>query len=133
MVLAQRENFNVLDDDQLVMILVEDGAVDNLAQVLLISLCEKQQRLCVAIRCVQQPLPVWVLSNALEDGSHGAGQLRQTLLLLLVGGLLSLSRSLACRLISRALSRENATTYSASSIHQSQWWGAGYRDCGRDW
>lgn len=41
MVLAEREDLNVLHDDELVMVLVEDCSVDDVAQVLLVSFCEE--------------------------------------------------------------------------------------------
>ena len=94
-VLAQRKDLNVLHDDELIVVLVEDGAIDNLTQVLLVALCEEQEGFGVAVRSVEQALAVGVLANALEDGAHGAGQLRQTLVLLLLGCFLALAGSLA--------------------------------------
>jgi len=62
MVLAQGKDLNVSHNDQLVMVLVEDGAVDNVPQVLLVALCEEEQRLCVPLRRVQQSLAVGVFA-----------------------------------------------------------------------
>jgi hypothetical protein len=77
------------------MVLVEHGAIHNLAQVLLIAFGEEEQGLCIAVGRVQQALAVGVLANALEYRPHGAGQLGQPLLLLLFRRLLSLAGALA--------------------------------------
>jgi hypothetical protein len=83
-VFAQREDLDVLDNDKLVVVLVEDGAVHNLAQVLLVTLGEEEEGFRIAVGRVAEALAVGILANALENGAYGAGQLRQPLLLLLV-------------------------------------------------
>jgi hypothetical protein len=82
MVFAEGKDFNVFDDDQLVVVFVEDGAVDNVAQVLLVTLGEEEHGLGIALGRAQQPFALRVLADALEDGLHGAGQLLQALVIL---------------------------------------------------
>jgi hypothetical protein len=53
MMLAQREDLNVLDNHELVVILVEDGTIHNVAQILFVALCKEEQRLGI---------PVWRVS-----------------------------------------------------------------------
>ena len=75
MVLAKRVDLNIPYDDQLVMVLVEHRTIDDITQVLLISLCEEEQGLGITLRCLQQSLAIGIFANAFEDGSYGAGQL----------------------------------------------------------
>lgn len=93
MVLAQREDLNVLDYDKFIMVLVENGTIHNITKVLLISLCEEQQRFRVAFRCVQQTLSIGVFTKAFEYGPDSARQLGERFRFLLFGRLLSLARA----------------------------------------
>lgn len=52
MVLAEREDLDIFHNDQLVVVLVEDSAIDNVAEVLLVALGEEQHSLGIALRCV---------------------------------------------------------------------------------
>lgn len=95
MVLAKREDLYVPHDDKLIMILVEDSAVDDVAQVLFVALGEEKQRLCVALWCVEQPLTIWIFTQTLEHSPDSARQLLEVCCLLLLGRLLPLPRTLA--------------------------------------
>jgi hypothetical protein len=53
MMLAQREYLNVLYNHELVVILVEDGTIHNVAQILFVALCKEEQRFGI---------PVWRVS-----------------------------------------------------------------------
>lgn len=74
---------------------MEHGTVHNLPQILLVALCEEEQGFCVAVGGVEQALAVGILANAFEYRPHGAGQLGQSLVLLLFRRFLSLTSALA--------------------------------------
>lgn len=95
MVLAKGEDLDVPHDDELVMVLVEDSTVDDVAQVLFVTLCEEEQRFRVALWCVEQPLTVGVFAQTLEHSPDSARQLLEVRHLLLFGCLLPLPRTLA--------------------------------------
>ena len=95
MVLAKGEDLDVPHNDELVMVLVEDSTVDDVAQVLFVALCEKEQRFRVALWCVEQPLTVGVFAQTLEHSPDSARQLLEVRRLLLFGCLLPLPRTLA--------------------------------------
>jgi hypothetical protein len=82
-VLAQAENFNVFYNDHLVVSLVEDGVVYDVAHVLLVALGEEEHCLCISCRRVQQALTVRILPNAFQDCPDGALQFVDSLLGLL--------------------------------------------------
>lgn len=67
MVLAQGENFNVLDNDELVMIFVEYSAVDDVAKILLIAFREEHHGFCISLWCVMQAFPIWIFSYTFEQ------------------------------------------------------------------
>lgn len=82
-VLAHGEDLDVLHDDELVVALVEDGFVDKVLHVLLVSLGEEEHGLCVAVWGGKETLTVWILSQALENSAHSTSQLLLTLQCLL--------------------------------------------------
>jgi hypothetical protein len=45
--LAETENLNVLHDDELIVIFVEDGAVNNVSQVLLVAFGKVHHSFCI--------------------------------------------------------------------------------------
>jgi hypothetical protein len=94
MVLAKREYLNVSHNDKLVMVLVEDSAVDNVAQVLFVALGEEEQRLCIALWSIQQSLAIWIFTQTLEHSPDSARQLLEIGRLLLLGRLLPFPRTL---------------------------------------
>ncbi|KAF5136310.1 hypothetical protein E5D57_000070 [Metarhizium anisopliae] len=71
-VLADRVDVDVLDNDHLGVALLEDGAVDNVEHVLLVAARKVQHGLGVALRRGQEALAVRVLAHALEDGADGS-------------------------------------------------------------
>lgn len=74
-VLAHGEHLDILHDDELVVALVEDSFVDEVLNVLLVSLGEEEHSLCVAVWSGKETLTVWVLSQALKDSAHSTSQL----------------------------------------------------------
>lgn len=72
---AKAEDLNVLDDDHLIVSFAEDGSVDDVFDIVLIALGEGQQGLCVTGGCIEKALSVWVLADALKQGSDGAAHL----------------------------------------------------------
>ena len=68
--LTQRENLNVLDYDQLIVIFMEHCPVDQVAHVLLVPLGEKEHGSRVPLRRTAQPLALRVLTEALENGAY---------------------------------------------------------------
>lgn len=74
-VLAHGEHLDILYDDELVVTFVEDSFVDEVLDVLLVSLGEEEHGLCVAVWSGKETLTVWVLPQALEDSSHSTSQL----------------------------------------------------------
>lgn len=93
MVLAKRKNVNVLDNDQLVMVLVEDGAVDQVPNVLLVALGEVQHGLGISLGGLTKTFSLGVLSDTFKNGSDSSGQLLNSLVGLLRGRLQPLSSS----------------------------------------
>lgn len=77
-VLAHGEHLDVLYNNQLIVTLVKDRLVDKVLDILLVSLGEEQHGLSIAIWRGKQTLTVRVLSEALKDGAHCAGQLLLT-------------------------------------------------------
>lgn len=77
------------------MILVKDSAIDNIAQILFVALCEEQHSLGVTLGCIQQALAVRVLAEAFQHGPHGARELLQILCLFFFGRLLPAPCALA--------------------------------------
>jgi len=72
--------------------LLKYGAIDNVADVLLVALGEEKHRPRVALWGGKQPFSVWVLTDTFEEGSDGALHALQTFLFLF-GALLE---TLAC-------------------------------------
>lgn len=93
MVLAKTENFNVLDNDQLVVVLVENRAIDNVPQILFITLCEIHHSFCVTLGRTMKTLSFRVLADALEKSAHCSRKLFLTCCGLLGGRLESLARA----------------------------------------
>lgn len=72
--LAKRENLDILNDDQLIMILMKHSSIDKIPHVLFIPLGEIQHRLCIPLRRLTQTLPLGVLTDAFKDSPHRVGQ-----------------------------------------------------------
>lgn len=94
-VLAQRKYLNVSYNHQFIVVFVKDGSVDDIPQVLLVTLGEEEQCLCVPLGCVQQTLTIWILAQTLKHCPYSARQLLQILRLLFVRRLLPMPCALA--------------------------------------
>ena len=68
MVLAQREQLDVLDQDHLAVRLREDSGLDNLLAILEITLGQELHGFCHALRGLEETFPLDVLTEELEDG-----------------------------------------------------------------
>ncbi len=82
-VLAEREDVDVADDDHLVVLLVENRLVDQRRQVGLVALREEEKRVGGALRRLEQALARRILAELLQNGSVRSGQLAAALLALL--------------------------------------------------
>ena len=69
-VLAQGEEFDVLDDDHLVVRLVEDGRLHDGGAVLPIPLCQELPGLRHPFRRLDESLPLRILSEQFQDGLY---------------------------------------------------------------
>ena len=87
-VLAEREDLNVLHNNQLIVILVEDSAVNDVAKILLVALGEEQHSLSIALWGIQQTLAVGILTKAFQHSPHSTRQLLEVLGLLFLSSLL---------------------------------------------
>lgn len=85
MVLAQREHLDILDDNQLIVIFMENSTVDEIPNILLVSLCEVKHSLGVSLGRLPQSFSLRVLSDAFQNSSHSTGQLLDALFVLLGG------------------------------------------------
>lgn len=72
MMFAETKDFDIFHDNHLIMVLVEDGVVDNVSDILLIALCEKQHRLRVSRRRIEDTFSVWVFANTFQYGSDSS-------------------------------------------------------------
>lgn len=77
--LAKTEDFNVLDNDELIVVFVEHRAVHDISQILLITFCEEHHSFCVPLGGTVQSLSIWVLANTFEKGAYSARQLFESL------------------------------------------------------
>ena len=83
MMLAQRKDLDIFDNDELIMIFVEDSPIDQIPDVLLIAFRKVEHGFCIALRRPSQTLPGWVLSYTLQDGRYSSFQSLQPFLRLL--------------------------------------------------
>jgi len=67
-VLTQAGNVDVLDDDHLMVVLIEDGVVDDIPNVLPVALGGTHDCLCIASWSVEEARPIRVFADVLEDG-----------------------------------------------------------------
>lgn len=75
MVLAQREDVDILDNNQLIMVLMEDRTVHQVPDILLIALGEVKHSLGISQGSLAETLALRVLSNAFEDCPNGSREL----------------------------------------------------------
>lgn len=64
---AKTEDLDVLYNDKLIVILVEDSAVNNVPQVLLVALGKVHHSFCITFGGTMKTFSFWVLSNTLEQ------------------------------------------------------------------
>lgn len=83
MVLAEREDVDVTDNDHLLVILGEDSVVDDVHETLLVSLRHPHERLGVTLRSAEEALTVGVLADTLKNSSEGSSKHLEVLRLLL--------------------------------------------------
>jgi hypothetical protein len=95
MVFAEREDFNVLDNDHLAVSFSEQSVVNNVFNIDLVALGQEQKRLCVARRCIEKTLSIGILADTFEKSAHGTSHAIQSLNLLLLRLLPALSCSTA--------------------------------------
>ena len=72
--LAQREDFNILNNDKLIMIFVEDGSINQITDVLFVAFGKVKHGFCIALRRPSQTLSVWIFSYTFQDGRYGSFQ-----------------------------------------------------------
>lgn len=65
--LAQAEDLDILDNDHFIVLLVKDGVADHVAQLLLVTAGEMQQRLGISLGRVFETGPIWIFSEAFEN------------------------------------------------------------------
>ena len=92
-VLAKRENIDILDDHQLIVIFVEDRTVHQVPHVLLVALGEVKHGLGISHGSFPETLTLRIFSDALEDCPDCSRKLVETFFGLLRGGLFPLSGS----------------------------------------
>lgn len=80
MVFTQREHFNILDNNEFIMVFMENSPIDEIPNVLFIAFGEIHQGLGVSIWGLPQPLSVRILSNTLEDCFHSSCKFRNSFL-----------------------------------------------------
>ena len=74
MMLAQRENLDIFDDDKLIMIFMKDSSIDQVTDVLLIAFSKVKHGFCIALRRSPQTLSVWIFPYTFEDGGYSSFQ-----------------------------------------------------------
>lgn len=73
--LAETEDLDVLYDDELIVIFVEDSAINNVPQILFVTFGEVHHSLCIALRRTMKALSFWVFSNAFKQSTDCSGEL----------------------------------------------------------
>lgn len=79
MMLTHGKDFDVLDNDEFVVILMEDRIVHYVPDILLISLGEEQQCFGISFRCRKKSLAIRIFANALKNCSNSSRYLSQSL------------------------------------------------------
>lgn len=73
--LAKTEDLNVLDNNELIVILVEDSAINNVPQVLLVALGEVHHSFCITFGGTVKTFSFRVLSDAFEQSADCSREL----------------------------------------------------------
>ena len=82
-VFAQRKHLDILDNHQLVVIFMENCAVDEVPDILLVTLSEVEHGLGISLGRLAQTFSFRVLSDTLQDRPDSACELLDALLRLL--------------------------------------------------
>jgi len=75
MVLTQTENFNILHDNQLIVIFMKDCPVNQIPDILLIPLREKHKRFRIPFGSFAETFAFGILADALKDCPDGSAEL----------------------------------------------------------
>lgn len=94
-VFTERKDVDVLDNDQLIVVLVEDRAVHQIPNVLLVALGEVKHGLGISLGGLAKSLSFRIFANTLKDSSDSSGQLCKSLFGFLRSRLLPLPGSRA--------------------------------------
>lgn len=73
MMFAKREDLDILNDNQLVMILVEHCTVDKVPYIFFVSLRKEHHSLSISLRRTPKSFSFRVLANALQNCLHRTG------------------------------------------------------------
>ena len=74
MVFAQREDLDIFDNHELIMIFVEDCSVDQVTDVLLIAFGEVKHGFCIALRRPSQTLSVRIFTYTFQNSRYSPFQ-----------------------------------------------------------
>lgn len=72
--LAQREDLNILNNDKLIVIFVEDSSINQITDVLFIAFSKVKHGFCIALRRPSKTLSVWIFPYTFQDGRYGSFQ-----------------------------------------------------------
>ena len=89
---AQREDLDIFDNDELIVIFVEHSSINQITNVLLIAFSKVEHGFCITLRRPSQTLSVWIFSDAFQDGRYSSFQSLQSLFSLLRCSFQTLSR-----------------------------------------
>lgn len=70
--LAQRENLNILHNDQFVMVLHKGSVVHQVSNVLHITLCEPEHCFGITLRGPEKAFPFGILAHTLQDSLYSS-------------------------------------------------------------
>lgn len=80
MVFAQREDIDILYNDQLIVVLMKNSSIDQISHVLFIAFCEVEHGLCISLGSFPETLSFWILPDTFENGLHSSGEFLNSLL-----------------------------------------------------
>lgn len=64
---AKTEDFDVLYDDELIVVFVEDSAINNVPQIFFVAFGEVHHSLCITLRRAMKAFSFWVFSDAFKQ------------------------------------------------------------------
>lgn len=74
MMLAQREDLDIFNNDKLIVIFMKDSSVDQITDVFLIAFSKVKHGFCIALRRPSQALSVWIFSYTFQNGGYSSFQ-----------------------------------------------------------